>query len=184
LPEYNILFESRLYKVELAKKEGMGLFEARVNGKPVEVRVEENDTGSLSPLTLQIAGKPYRAELAKIDRNSPFPLTVNGTHLQAQFRKAVREVDTPMPAVSVATKGERRRITSSQEGVISAPMAGRIVSVRVKKGDAVKVGDVICILEAMKMENEINATKDGTVQEVNVSEGSPVSEGDVLATIA
>lgn len=175
--------ESRLYKVELAKKEGKGLFEARVNGKPVEVRLEENEPGIVSPLTLRVAGKSYQAELGRLDRHALFPLTVNGAHLQVQFKKAVKEMGMLTPALSVATKGKRRRVASSQEGVVLAPMAGRIVSVRKKKGDAVKVGDVICILEAMKMENEINATKDGTIQEVNISEGTPVSEGDALAII-
>ncbi len=64
-----------------------------------------------------------------------------------------------------------------------APMAGKIVSVRVKKGDAVKMGAVLCVLEAMKMENEIGAPRAGAVQEVNVAEGSSVSEGDVLFVV-
>jgi biotin carboxyl carrier protein len=62
-------------------------------------------------------------------------------------------------------------------------MAGKIVSVKVRDGDPVKIGTVLCILEAMKMENEIIAPKAGTVQEVNVSEGSTVNEGDILIVI-
>ncbi|UCB61520.1 MAG: biotin/lipoyl-binding protein [Candidatus Bathyarchaeota archaeon] len=62
-------------------------------------------------------------------------------------------------------------------------MAGKIVAVKVKKGDTVKSGDVVCILEAMKMENEIAATKTGRVQEVNVAEGTPVNDGEVLILI-
>ncbi|HDI06797.1 MAG TPA: biotin/lipoyl-binding protein [Candidatus Bathyarchaeota archaeon] len=62
-------------------------------------------------------------------------------------------------------------------------MTGKIVSVKVKEGDSVKRGDVLCVLEAMKMENEISAPRDGVVREVHVSEGSAVSEGEVLFVI-
>lgn len=62
-------------------------------------------------------------------------------------------------------------------------MAGKIVSVNVQKGDAVNVGDTVCILEAMKMENEITAPKAGAVEEVHVAEGTPVNEGDLLVLI-
>ena len=68
-------------------------------------------------------------------------------------------------------------------GEIIAPMAGKIVSIKVKKGDNVHDGDVVCILEAMKMENEITATKTGVVEEVNITEGMPVNERDVLIKI-
>jgi biotin carboxyl carrier protein len=62
-------------------------------------------------------------------------------------------------------------------------MTGKILSVKVKKGEQVKLGQVICILEAMKMENEITAPKAGTVREVHVSEGSSVSEGEPLFVV-
>jgi biotin carboxyl carrier protein len=62
-------------------------------------------------------------------------------------------------------------------------MTGKILSVKVKKGDQVKKGETLCILEAMKMENEITTSKAGTVREVYVSEGSSVSEGDSLFII-
>jgi len=69
------------------------------------------------------------------------------------------------------------------EGAVTAPMTGKIISVKVKKGDQVMAGQILCIIEAMKMENEITAPKAGTVQEVNVSERSSVSEGEVLLVI-
>jgi acetyl-CoA/propionyl-CoA carboxylase biotin carboxyl carrier protein len=62
-------------------------------------------------------------------------------------------------------------------------MTGKIVSVKVNKGDKVKAGQVLCVIEAMKMENEITASKAGSVQEVNVSEGSSVNEGEILFVI-
>ena len=67
---------------------------------------------------------------------------------------------------------------------INAPMPGTILSVNVKPGQAVKKGDILVMLEAMKMENEIMAPNDGTVGAVNVTKGQSVQSGDVLLTIA
>ncbi|MBQ3018210.1 MAG: biotin/lipoyl-binding protein [Clostridia bacterium] len=66
---------------------------------------------------------------------------------------------------------------------ISAPMPGNILKVNVANGQAVKKGDVLMILEAMKMENEILAPNDGTVSSVNVTAGQTVDSGAVLCTL-
>ena len=67
---------------------------------------------------------------------------------------------------------------------VDAPMPGNIISVNVKPGQAVKKGDVLLILEAMKMENEIMAPCDGTVGAVNVAAGQTVQSGQQLLTLA
>jgi len=66
---------------------------------------------------------------------------------------------------------------------VTAPMAGRIMALKVSVGQRVSKGECICILEAMKMANEVVAPKDGVVREVLVSEGAIVNQGDVLAVI-
>ena len=66
----------------------------------------------------------------------------------------------------------------------TAPMQGTILTVAVSNGQAVKKGDLVCLLEAMKMENEIFAPCDGTVTSVTVSNGQTVATGAVIATIA
>ena len=66
---------------------------------------------------------------------------------------------------------------------VNAPMPGTILKVNVAAGQAVKAGTVLCILEAMKMENEIMAPKDGTVTQVVVSKGSTVDTGAPLVVI-
>jgi len=68
--------------------------------------------------------------------------------------------------------------------VVKAPMPGTIVSVNVKAGDAVKSGDVLLILESMKIKNEITAPQDGTVSEVFVAEGQYVKRREQLVDIA
>ena len=79
---------------------------------------------------------------------------------------------------------ERRRkeLKLAQE-IVEVPIAGKIISVEVKAGDTVNEGDVICILESMKMENPILAPVDGTVSEIELTPGQVVSTGDVLAII-
>ncbi|UCE97031.1 MAG: biotin/lipoyl-binding protein [Candidatus Bathyarchaeota archaeon] len=95
----------------------------------------------------------------------------------------IKTVLTQMPSAHVVAKAERRKGPIEQEGCVMAPMAGKIISVKVKQGDTVKAGDVVCILEAMKMENEITAANSGKIKEVNVTEGEPVNDGDVLIII-
>lgn len=68
--------------------------------------------------------------------------------------------------------------------VVRAPMPGTIVSVNVKAGDAVKSGDVLLVLESMKIKNEITAPQDGTVSEVFVAEGQYVKRREQLVDIA
>ena len=63
------------------------------------------------------------------------------------------------------------------------PMPGKILSIKTTVGQKVKKGDVILILEAMKMENEIVATDDGTIASINVTAGQTVEAGDLLATL-
>ena len=67
---------------------------------------------------------------------------------------------------------------------ITAPMPGTILKVNVTAGQAVKKGDVLMVLEAMKMENEIMAPADGTVSSVNITTGATVESGTVLCTLA
>ncbi len=66
---------------------------------------------------------------------------------------------------------------------IAAPMPGKILAVKANVGQAVKKGDVVMILEAMKMENEITAPEDGTVASINVAVGDSVESGDTLASL-
>jgi biotin carboxyl carrier protein len=67
--------------------------------------------------------------------------------------------------------------------VLAAPMQGTIVKVMVEAGQSVKTGDVVCVLEAMKMENSILAHSDGKVEELKVSAGQSVEAGATLAVI-
>ena len=81
----------------------------------------------------------------------------------------------PKPAAAAGTVGAVQ---------VTAPMPGTILKVEVSVGQAVKKGDTLCILEAMKMENAIPAPEDGTVSSVNVTKGASVNAGDLLVSLS
>ncbi len=87
------------------------------------------------------------------------------------------------PARGAGPKRPKATASGAGSGTVAVPMQGTIVKVLVAKGDAVEVGQTICVLEAMKMENNVNAEKAGTVSEVRVKAGESVGPGDVIAVI-
>ncbi len=111
-----------------------------------------------------------------------YNVTVNGTSYEITLEvvdaadvKASPAPATTTPAAPAAPAGGE---------TVNAPMPGNILSVNVQNGATVKKGDVLMILEAMKMENEIMAPCDGTVSSVNVQKGASVETGAVLCVIS
>jgi biotin carboxyl carrier protein len=88
------------------------------------------------------------------------------------------------PAAAPAPAAKPAAPAANAKCSVSAPMPGNILAVNVKVGDKVEKGAVLCVLEAMKMENEVMAPEAGTVTSVTVSKGSTVQAGDVLVTLA
>ena len=87
------------------------------------------------------------------------------------------------PARSAGPKRPKAAASGAGSGTVAVPMQGTIVKVLITVGDAVEVGQTVCVLEAMKMENNVNAEKAGTVKEVRVQAGESVGPGDVIAVI-
>ncbi len=126
-----------------------------------------------------------------------FMITVNGTAYEVE----VEELGASAPAASTAAPVVPKAAPAAPKAApaptakpaapagaagankVSAPMPGKILDVKVAAGDDVKKGQVVAILEAMKMENEIVAPVDGKVATVNVNKGASVETGDLLITI-
>ena len=104
-----------------------------------------------------------------------YRVNVNGTAYEVEIELIDANAVASAPAKEAAPAGGQ---------AINAPMPGTILKVNVQNGQAVKKGDVLMILEAMKMENEIMAPCDGTVAGVAVAQGATVDSGAVLCTLA
>ena len=118
-----------------------------------------------------------------------YNVTVNGT----VYEVTVEEADgaavsapaaAPVQAPAAAPKAEAPKAAAPAGAkTVNSPMPGTILKMNVKVGDTVKANDLVCILEAMKMENEIFAGADGTVKAINAPQGSSVNTGDVIITL-
>ena len=120
-----------------------------------------------------------------------YNITVNGTTYEVVVEEAGSVSSAPVYTAPVTTaaapapaapKAAPAPAVGGANKVIS-PMPGTILDVKVSAGQSVKKGDVICVLEAMKMENDIPAPCDGVIASVNVQKGASVAANDVLATL-
>lgn len=144
----------------------------------------------------KINGNEYNVAVNSISGNIA-DVTVNGTQYQVEMENAPA---APVQAVSAtqqpAAPAQQATVQAPQQAAqaapkpsaggkaVTSPLPGVIIAVKVNVGDTVKTGQVIAILEAMKMENEIQAEHDGTVASVNVAKGDSVLEGATIVTIA
>jgi len=121
-----------------------------------------------------------------------YNVTVNGTAYEitlevvdaADVKATPTTTATPAPAAPAAPISAPAPVANAGGETVNAPMPGTILAVNVQNGATVKKGDVLMILEAMKMENEIMSPCDGTISSVNVTKGSSVDTGAVLCVIA
>lgn len=116
-----------------------------------------------------------------------FNVTVNGTSYDVVVEEVGTEGAAPVVSAPVAPKpaAAPKAAPAGKAGatVIKAPMQGNLIKINVKPGDSVKKGDVLCVLEAMKMENDIMAPADGVVVTVDAVKGSSVPTDAVLLTL-
>ena len=118
-----------------------------------------------------------------------YRITVNGVAYDVSVEELgageAHAVSTPVAAAPKAPAKKAPAKAAGSEGSVkvNAPMPGKIVAVKVKAGDSVKKGDVVIVLEAMKMENEICAAQDGKIASVEVAVGDMVEGGDVLVSM-
>lgn len=112
-----------------------------------------------------------------------YKVIVNGTEYAISIDLISEEEAKKAQAAPAAAPAPAAPAAAGEGEQVNAPMPGTILSVNVKEGDAVKKGQVLFILEAMKMENEIMANVDGTITSVCVAKGATVETGALLCTI-
>ena len=122
-----------------------------------------------------------------------YTITVNGTPYNVTVEEGtssaapVASAPAPAPAAAPAPQAAPKAAPAPAAAgnvKVDAPMPGNILDVKVSNGTAVKAGQVLVILEAMKMENEIVAPQDGTVASINVNKGDTVEAGQTIVTLA
>ena len=148
-------------------EQSLDLSDVRAPTEPAAPAVadgEEPEARVLRDVTAEVDGRRYQVKLWVPDLGEAV-VTAGGA------------------ARAAAPKRPKATASGAGSGTVAVPMQGTIVKVLVAVGDAVEVGQTICVLEAMKMENNVNAEKAGTIKEVRVQAGESVGPGDVIAVI-
>ena len=183
MPEYEVYVNGKPKKIEL-KRSGEDSYAAEIDGKPRCFSVPKKALAGNKSFTIKLDGNLHEVKVAKTNQLKETSITVDKTTFKTEVRIPARKA--AFAAFEPTTAVTRKTVANKQilEGAINAPMTGKIVTIKVNKGDSVKTNQVLCVIEAMKMENEIAASKAGIVKEVFVSVGSPVNEGDPLVIVA
>ncbi|MHA1926267.1 MAG: biotin/lipoyl-containing protein [Candidatus Thorarchaeota archaeon] len=170
--EYDIKLEDRNYAVEIKKLDEGGLLIVKVGEESFTLKVEETEDGTWS------INDTFTDHSIKVTSRTGSRATVeiNGDTREIEWSRVRKQADDES---SAAAPGSGKKVT----GGLYPPMPGKITEVMVKVGDAVKSGETVCILEAMKMFNELKASSAGTVKEVNVEPGSNVTTNDLLVLV-
>jgi len=138
---------------------------------------------------LKINGNDYNVVINEVEGQEA-KVEVNGAEFTVQYEKPISKAKTvkpiihpsAAPAASVAKPTTNNTAPAGGDTVVS-PLPGVILSVNVKEGDSVKKGQSVAVLEAMKMENAIEATVDGTITSIKVNQGDSILEGEPIVTI-
>ena len=151
----------------------MNKYQYKVQGVDYEVEIEEVE-GNIAKVNVN--GIPFEVEMQQPINAAKHPTIV---------KPKVAAPAQPAPSATPAAKPQAAApvATPAAGNALKAPLPGTITAVNVKVGDKVNAGDVVIILEAMKMQNNIEAENAGTITAINVTPGDSVMEGAVLLTI-
>ncbi len=136
-----------------------------------------------------IHGNQYDVHIKNIEDNN-IEIEVNGSTYTVEVDKSIQPVKTPrlvraraVPSTDTTPSESTGSKSSKGFGTIKAPLPGTVLSIHCKQGDTIKMGQKLIVLEAMKMENNIDSDKEGKVISIKVLPGQSVMEGDVMIEI-
>jgi len=171
-PEYKITLDEKPFEAEVKKLDEGGLLIVKVAEQSFTMKPTAADDGSW---IVNDTTSDYTVKILK-RVGKTVVLEINGQEHEIEWER-VKKQESVKKTSSSSQTGPR------VVGGIYPPMPGKITELRVKTGDTVKAGQTVCILEAMKMFNELKTDAKGTVKEVNVEVGTMVSPTDLLVLI-
>ncbi len=158
----------------------MKKYQYKVQGVDYEVEITDVE-GKIA--RVNVNGIPFEIEMQKPINAAKHP-ALAATKRTATVAAAPVAAEPAKPAAQPAPKPQTAAPAAGNGSPVKAPLPGTITTINVKVGDKVAVGDVLLILEAMKMQNNIEAEQAGTVTAINVVPGDSVMEDAILMTIA
>lgn len=171
--EYEITLDERKYRVTVDRLDEGGLLIVKVGEECYTIKTDQQDDGSF---ILNDTTQDYSLRLLK-KTSSKLHVELDERPQEVEWQRIVRS-QVPSPSKTSGSGGGPK-----VAGGVYPPMPGKITEVRVSVGDTVQEGQTVCILEAMKMFNELKAPHAGKVKEVNVESGSAVTPNDVLILV-
>ncbi|SDL21630.1 biotin/lipoyl-containing protein [Halarsenatibacter silvermanii] len=159
-------------------------FRVTINGETYEVEVEEigGTEDRTSQAVSETGSSPHKQSASPAERSND-----DRTDSAVEENDSEVEEEEATPAETQKGGGDKEDSPPETEGdkleKVEAPMAGKILDLKVSRGDKINQGDLLMVLEAMKMENEISAPAEGRIKNISVTSGQSVDAGDILLTI-
>lgn len=161
----------------------MAKYEYKVKGVDYVVVIQDIE-GNIANVTVN--GIPFEVEMKQPVKSSKqkVKLTDRQNYISASSVASAGSAAGSSSAASSDSASSSIQATPAAGKPVVAPLPGTINEIKVKVGDKVNIGDTVVVLEAMKMQNNIDAETSGTITSINVNKGDAVMEGDTLVTIA
>ena len=160
----------------------MAKYQYKVKGVDYEVEIQDIE-GNIANVTVN--GIPFEVEMKQPVKAGKQKFRIANEATDDKGGVSSADSAKTNPTGSSASSAASKKVSASAgDKPVVAPLPGTINDIKVKVGDKVSAGDTVVILEAMKMENNIEAETSGTVASINVNKGDAVMEGDTLVTIA
>jgi len=163
-----IHIDNRVAEIQLVSKEGNNVV-LSIDGKEFVVDVVMAENGACSILH---DGKSYNAQLIRQDKSKKYQINTFSSSFNVEI------VDTQAKYLQM-----KKKTTDMPEDKITSPMPGKVISIPVSEGQSIKAGDVLIVIEAMKMQNNYKASSDGKVKNILVKEGDTINGDQILITL-